>query len=64
MQKTGKGSDLDLAMHRYDTSLRFALHDNVAATLADFVKSQPFECALHFGPRDVRKLRHAPVQAP
>ena len=61
-QKTCECSDLDLAMHRDNATSRFALHDNVASTLPEFLKSQPFECALNFGTRDVRKFRHVPVQ--
>lgn len=63
-QKTGKCPDLDLVVHRHDATFGAALHDNVAATLSSFLKSEAFKRTLNFGAREMRQLRHVPVQEP
>ena len=63
-QKTGERSDLDLTVHRYDAPFGLTLHDNVTATLPNFLKPEAFERALNLGAGDMRQLRHAPAQEP
>ena len=58
-----KSAGLDFTVHWKHAAFRLALHDDVAATLANLLKAQTFECALSLSARYARKLRHPLVPA-
>ena len=58
-QEPSQRTDFDLSVHGYHATLRFAPHDDVAAALANLLKSEMLQRANNIGPGDSGKSRHA-----